>query len=186
MKSCDVSEQIVESVSGNASCRIHIDSVKGLHNIRVVRNFKIRNLRLTESLNFYILAVIFSDRDGRIDDIGNDHHSLPDFLVHNLLTVFKLGNSLSRISNLCLDCHCFILFPLTHQLSDFLGNLIALSLKCFLLLKKFSSLFIKLDDFINHRKFSVLEFVADVLFYYFWIFSQKLNINHDFFLLILL
>ena len=60
MKACDITHQIIESVTGNTSCAVKIDSIKILHDICMIRNFKIRNNRLTKFLNLYVLAVVFT------------------------------------------------------------------------------------------------------------------------------
>ena len=42
----------------------------------MIWDLKIRYYRLTETLNFYVLAVIFTDRYAWIDDVRNGHHDL--------------------------------------------------------------------------------------------------------------
>ena len=44
----------------------------------MVRDLKIRNDRITVLLNFYVLAVIFTDRYGRVDDIRDN---FPKYVV---------------------------------------------------------------------------------------------------------
>ena len=77
MQSCDITHQIVEAVSCY-SCLLRLRSIpsKRLHDICMIRNLKIRNNRLAEFLDLYVLAVIFADRYARIDDVRNGHHDL--------------------------------------------------------------------------------------------------------------
>ena len=60
MKSCDISHQIVESVTCNTSCAVQINSVKVFHNFCMIWNFVIRNNWFTKFFNFNILAVVFT------------------------------------------------------------------------------------------------------------------------------
>ena len=76
MQSCNIAHEIIEAISGYLSCSIQINAVKGFHNIGVIRNLKIRNQRLAELFDLYVLAVIFSNGYTGIDDIGNGHHNL--------------------------------------------------------------------------------------------------------------
>ena len=55
MKSCDISHEIIESVSGNSSCSIKINTAETLHYICVIRDLKIGNHGLTELLYLNIL-----------------------------------------------------------------------------------------------------------------------------------
>ena len=61
MNSCDIPHQIIKSVSGNLSGSIEINSVKTLHNIRMIWDFEIRNIWITEFFDLHVAAVIFSD-----------------------------------------------------------------------------------------------------------------------------
>ena len=63
MESCDIAEQIVEAIAGNAACRIHVDSMKLFHDLCMIRNRIIRDNRITEPLKLDILRVILADRD---------------------------------------------------------------------------------------------------------------------------
>ena len=63
MQSCNIAHQIVKAISGYTSGRIHINTIQLLHNFRMIWDFEIRNDRLTISLDFHVLTVIFSNRD---------------------------------------------------------------------------------------------------------------------------
>ena len=171
VETCDVAHQIIKSVSGNLSCCVQIDSVEGLHNVGVIRDFKIRYNRLAETLCFYVLAVIFSDRYGRIDDVRDDHHDLFDFFFYFF---FSCGKSLDAGT---VNCYLFLYFlslfslALTHQCADLFGDFVSLRAKCFYFLFDVTVFFIQLDDFINQLQFLILEFISDILFYNFRVFS---------------
>ena len=76
MKPCDIAHQIIESVSGYSSGTFKINAVKALHDICMIRNIKFRNHRISVFLDFYVFAVIFSDRNRRINDVWDRHHDL--------------------------------------------------------------------------------------------------------------
>src|SRR5699024_599149 len=56
VKSCDIAHQIVEAVSSYSSGALQVDAVEALHDLCMVRNLKVRNYRLTEFLDLYVLA----------------------------------------------------------------------------------------------------------------------------------
>ena len=91
MKTCNVSHQIIESITCNTSCAVKIDSVKVLHDICVIRNFEIRNNRLTEFLDFYVLTVIFTDRYRRINDVRDNHHILQKLFLNLFFSLGKIS-----------------------------------------------------------------------------------------------
>ena len=76
MKSCDIAHQVIETISSYLSGTVQIDAVKFLHDLCVVWDLKIRNDRITVLLDFYVLAVIFTDRYRWINDIRDGHHNL--------------------------------------------------------------------------------------------------------------
>ncbi len=76
MQAGDVTHQVIETVARNAAGSLEVDAVEGLHDISVVGDLEIRDDRLAEALALDVLGVIFPDRDGRIDDVRDDHHSL--------------------------------------------------------------------------------------------------------------
>ena len=71
MEAGNVAHQVVEAVAGHAAGRIHVDAVEGLHDLGVVGDLKVRDYRLTETLDFHIAAVVRADGDGGINDIGD-------------------------------------------------------------------------------------------------------------------
>ena len=76
MKAGDIAAEIIETVARNASCRVKVNAVETLHNIGVIRNFKIGHNGLAVFCNLNILAVILADWHARIDNVGNNHHYL--------------------------------------------------------------------------------------------------------------
>ena len=176
MKTCDVSHQIIESVTCNTSCAVKIDSVKALHDICMIWNFEIRNNRLTEFLDLYVLAVIFTDRYRRIDDVRDYHHVFQKLFLNLFLSLGKFLDTCSGCSNLFFNLFCLFSFSLAHKSTDLFGDLVSLSTESLNLLLNLSVLFIKFENLVNQLQFAVLELVADILFYNLRILSHKLNV----------
>ena len=149
VKSCDVAYKIVESVSGYSSCCLKIKTCQVLHNICMIRNFEIRNYRLTELLNLNIFLIVLSDRNRIINDIRNDEHDVTDLVLYLWLCCFKLCKSLCVLCNLCLNCLCLFLLSLCHKCTDFLGNLILVGTDFISFCLTFSSLLIEFYYFVN-------------------------------------
>ena len=106
--------EVVETVSGNSSCRVKVDSVESLHDLCVVRDLEIRNDRITEFLYFHVLAVIFTDRNGRIDDVRDRHHDLFDALLEVFFFLLKFSKVIGSCGNLFLYLFCFFSLSLSH------------------------------------------------------------------------
>ena len=85
MNSCDIPHQVIKSVSSYLSGSIKINSVKTFHNIRMIWDFEIRNIWITEFFDLHVAAVILSNRYGWINDIWNCHHDLCHFFGKFLL-----------------------------------------------------------------------------------------------------
>ena len=176
MKACDITHQIIESVTGNTSCAVKIDSIKILHDICMIRNFKIRNNRLTKFLNLYVLAVVFTDRYRRIDDVRDYHHIFQKLFLNLFFSLRKFLNTSSRCSNLFFDLFCLFSFSLAHKSTDLFGDLVSLSTESLNLLLNLSVFFIKFENLVNQLQFAVLELIADILLYNLRILSHKLNV----------
>ena len=161
--SCDVAHQIVESVSGNLSCCVKINTVKTLHNVCVIWNLEIRNNRLTKLLNLYVATIVFSDRNGRINDVRDSHHNLGNLFRQFLLLCLKLRQTGCVCSNLSLDSLSLFLLALCHQSTDLLGDLVLVCTKLISLCLCGTCLCIQLNHFINERKLVILELLLDVL-----------------------
>ena len=178
MQAGNVAHQIIEAVSGNTAGAVQIDTVKALHDIRMVGNLKIRNDRLSKALDLYILTVISADRDGRIDDIGNGHHDLGDLFGQLGLLLFQLCQTLGIRCHLCLDGIGLVKFLLTHQRADLLGQFVALGTQLIGLLLGGAALRVQSDNLVYQRKLCILKLIADVLLYDFRILPDKFQIQH--------
>ena len=142
MKSCNISHQIVEAITCNTSCAVQINSVKVFHNLCMVWDFIIRNYRLAESLDFYVFAVIFSNRYGRIDNVWNNHHVFEKFFFYFFFSCRKFINSCTGCSNLFLNFFCFFAFSLSHQSTNLFGDFISFCSESFYFLFDFSIFFV--------------------------------------------
>ena len=58
MDAGDVPHEIVKAVAGHTACGVHVDAVEGLHDLGVVGDLKVGDHRLTEALDFHIVAVV--------------------------------------------------------------------------------------------------------------------------------
>ena len=170
MQSSDVTHQIVETISCYLSGAVEIDSVKAFHDFRMIRDFKIRNHRLTISLDFHILAVVFSNRNRRINNIGNHHHILQDFFLQLSLFLFQFLQALCTGGHLSLFGFRFFLLSCFHEDADFFGNFISVGTKIICFLLGLSAFLIQSDYFIYQRQLFILEFLSDIFLYRFRIF----------------
>ena len=171
MNSCNISHQIIETISGNFSGCVKVNTIKTLHNICMIWNFEIRNYRLTELFNLYIAAVIFSNRNRWINDVWNCHHNLCNLFRQFLLLCLKFAKTCCIGCNLCLNFLSFFLLSLCHQSTDLLGNFIFICTKLICLRLCCTSLCIQLDYFINEWKLVILKFLLNVFLYDFRILS---------------
>ena len=93
MKSRDVAHQVVKAIACHPSGAVQINAVKALHDVGVVGDLEIRNYRLAVLLHLHVLAVVLSDGNAGIDDVGNGHHDLFDLLLEILLLLLQLGKA---------------------------------------------------------------------------------------------
>ena len=92
----------------------------------MVGDLKVGYKRLAESLYLDILGIIFTDRYGRIDDIGDDSHDLVDLLGKLSLLSRKCLELFSHIGYLLLGSLGFFLLALSHEGTDLLAYLVTL------------------------------------------------------------
>ena len=149
MESCHISYQIVETVSGNSSCSIHIQSAKAFHNICMIRNRIIRNKRFSKTLIFHVTAIILSDRHTGINHIGDDHHALHDLFLQYRFLLLQFSKSFGEGGNFFLYLIRFFLFTFCHEGTNLLGNLILLASQFIRLHLHFSGFHIQADYFIH-------------------------------------
>ena len=144
------------------------------------------HLALAEALHFHVIFVALADGDGGVDDVGDQHHALADFLVQLLLQHFQLGQTVGVGLDLGLDFFGLsqlggVLLGLAHQHANLLGELVALGAEVIGLHDGGAALGIQLDDLVHHGQLLVLELLADVFLYDLGILPDKTNVKHDFF-----
>ena len=81
MKSCNIAHKIIETITCNLSSRIKVNTIKLLHNLCMIRYFKIWNYWFTELFNLYIFTVIFTYWYWWINNVRNCHHNLSNFFI---------------------------------------------------------------------------------------------------------
>ena len=165
VQSCDISHEIIKSVSSHITSSIQINSVKFFHNFCMIRNFKIRHNRLTISLNLHIFTVIFSNRHTRVNDIGNRHHDFFDFCCQFSLFFLQFSKTLGSLCHFCFQSFCFFFFSLSHQPTNIFGYFLSFCTQFICFLLSLTALFIQLNHFVHKRNFPVLKFIFDILFY---------------------
>ena len=126
VKSRDIALEVIESVTAGLSCGIQIDTVEGLHDVHMIRNFEIRNDRLAETLVFDVFTVILTDRYGIVDDVREHEHDLSDLLGQFLLLDVESCHLVSHGSDLLLGFLGLILLSLAHQSTDLLTDRVSL------------------------------------------------------------
>ena len=173
MKSCNISHQIIKSISCHFAGAVQINSVKTLHNFRMIWNLKIRNRRLTVFLYFNIFTVVFADRHTRINDVWNRHHDLCDFFIQFLLFYGQFLQTRSVCRYLFFYFLRLIFLSLSHKSPDLFRKLVSLPTEfiCFLLCCP--SLCIKLNYLIHQRKLFILKFIFNIFFDQIRILSDK-------------
>ena len=171
MDSCSIAHQVIETVTTGTSCALLVQTVQTIQNICMIRNLKIRNYGLTKLLDLYVLAVILTDRNGLINNVGDDHHDLGDLLLQFGLGSFEFSQALCTGSYFCLFGFCLFLLALTHQCTDLFGDTVSGSTQIICLLLCLSALGIQCNHFIYQRELFILVFFSDVLLDYLGIFS---------------
>ena len=180
METCNISHEIIEAVSCYLSCGVKVDAVHLFHNIRVIGNLKIGNVRLAEAFKLHIFAVVLSHGNGGVDDIGNSHHYLFDLFSKLGLLSFKLCKAVAEACYLSLCFLSLVLFALSHKSAYLFGDLVSVCSQFVSLLLCGTGLCVKLDNLVNKGKLAVLKFLFDIFLYNVGIFSDKFNIQHLF------
>ena len=176
MNSCDVAHQIIETITCYFSCTVQIQTIERFHDFCMIRNFKIRNHRLTETFDLYVLAVVFSNRNRRIDDVRDCHHDRFDLFFYFFFSCRQFIDSCTGSCNFFLHFFCFFFFTLCHQRTDLFADFVFICTQGFYFLFNISVFLIQSDDFIYHRDFLILEFFTNIFFYHIRIFPDKLDI----------
>ena len=173
MQPCNISHQIIKSVSCHFPGTVQINAVKAFHNLRMIGNLKIRNSRLAVFLNLHIFTVILSDRNTRINDVRNGHHDLRYLFVQLLFLCRKLFQTCRICSDLFFHFFCFLFFALSHQSADLFGKFVSSCTKLICFLLRSPSLCIQTDHLIHQRQLLILKFIFDILLYKIGIFPDK-------------
>ena len=108
VQTCNVANEVIEAVAGDAACGVHINAVEALHNLGVIGNIEIGDDGLAEALDLNVCAVIRADGDGRIDDVRDGQHDLMDTFCVVLLKTLKLGEPVGLRLDLRLDLFSLI------------------------------------------------------------------------------
>ena len=180
----DVAEQVVEARAGDAARGVHVDAVEALHDLRVVGNFKIGDLRLAEALDLDVAAVVRADGDAGVDNVRNQQHDLVDLLLILLFELFKLGQAVGvrldgRLDLFGLFELARVLLRLTHQHADLLREGVAAGAQLARLGDGGAVLGVELDDLVDEGELFVLELLLDVFLDLIGIFPQEFHIQHN-------
>ena len=178
MKSCNVAHKIIEAVSWCSSCTVKINAVKAFHNVNVIWDLIIRNNRLAEFFNLYVLAVVLAYRNAWVDYVRDNEHSLT-YLSFKVFFLFSHSVKLSTDSgNLSLYFLSFVLLTLSHKTAyllahylSFISQLVSFCLSC-------SVFLVKLSYLVNKNELFVLKLLFDVFLDKLRICTDKLNIYH--------
>ena len=122
-----VTHQVVETVSRDSAGGIHVHPVEGLHNLSVIRNFKVWYHRLAKTFNLYIGRVVRADGDGRVNDIRNNQHNFPDFFCKFGFLLFQFCQPVGISLYFGFGFLCFgqlrgVFFGLTHEHPHLFGQ----------------------------------------------------------------
>ena len=185
MQPGNIPQQIVESLTGNTPCGIHINAVKALHDLRMIGNGEIRHHRFSKAGDLHIAAVIRSDRHGWIDDIGNEHHPPADLLGILPFQLLQFCQTLRLCFYLRLYFLCFrqfgrILFSLSHEHPHLFGKGISGSPQVAGLLNGGTVFSVQFQHLVYQRELGVLKLFADVFLDQLGVVANKLDIQHGF------
>ena len=179
VQSCDVPHEVVEAVAGNLSCAVQVYAVKTFHDVGVVGYFKIGNNRLAEAFKLHVFGVVLSYRNGRVDNIGNDHHILGKLFGKLRFLGFKCRKAVGKLGNALFGSFGFVFFALSHKSAYFLGRLVAVGSQLVRLGLGGSQLRVYGDCLVHQLQFVILKFLFDILLYRVRIFADKFNIQHS-------
>ena len=186
----NVAQQVVEAVAGNAASSVHIDAVKALHDLGVVRDGEIGHHRLAKALSLHVVGVIGADGHAGVDHLGDGVHDL----LNACGKLGLLGLQLCHLVGVGLDGGVVgidlglqlgllglvgALLQLTEQGAVGLAQLVAGSLQALNFLQALAVLCVLLDDFIHQRELGILELLLDVFLDSIRVVTDKFDIKHD-------
>ena len=126
MQLSDITCKIIETVTGDAPCRVKIDTVKFFKYIGVVRYLVIGHFRLAVALDFDVFGIVFADRYRRIYYIGYAHHNSKQFCFNVFLFCAQFVNAVAVSGNTAFDFLGFLFFALADKSSDLLRSFVSL------------------------------------------------------------
>ena len=146
---------------------------------------EVGGLGVAEALHFHVELVALADGDGGVDDVGDEHHALSNFLVQLLFQHFQLRQTVGVGLDLGLDLLGLsqlagVLLGLAHQHTHLLGELVALAAQVVGLHDGGAALGVQVDDLVHHGELVILELLFDVFLYDLGIFPDKTNVKHGF------
>src|SRR5699024_2381058 len=78
MEPGNVPQEVVEALAGHPAGGVHVDAVKGLHDLSVVGDGEVGHHGVSEPLHLHVGGVVGADGHGGVDDLGDDQHDLVD------------------------------------------------------------------------------------------------------------
>ena len=176
MQTCNIAHQVIEAIAGYFTSAVQIDAMQIFHNFGMIGNVKFRNHWLAKALQLYVLAIIFTDRNTGINNIGQSHHDLFHFLRQFGFHLLQLCQACRSLGHLLLHLLSLFLQALRHQTTDLFRDLVTVCTKIICLLFHLTAFGIQLNYLINHRQFAILELIANILLNDLRIFSDKFQI----------
>ena len=149
----------------------------------MIGDLEVRHDRLAKALVFDVLAVVPADRHGIVDDLRDDQHPLADLRGVFGLLLFELGQLVLHVLYLLLGRLGLLALALGHHAADRLADLVALRAQEIGALNGRAVRLVQLDDLIDQRELGVLKLLLDVLAHEVGIGAQKVDVQHDDFLL---
>ena len=176
----DIAHEIVEPVTGDPAGGVEVDAVKGLHDLGVVGDLEIRDHGLAEAFDLHVLAVVFSDGNGGVDDVRDRHHDGADLFGELGFLLLQFRKTGGLFGDLLLDGLGLFLLTLRHETADLLRELVPVPAELVGLLHDGAVFGVESDHFVDERELFFLEFVADVLAHGFGIFAHEFDVKHGF------
>ena len=170
--------QIVKTISAGFSGAVQINPLKPLHNVGMIGDLPFRDNRLAVFCHFHVFTVVPADGYRLVNDIGDDQHTLPDFLRHLRLPALHFFQFTGNGSYPFFGLLRLILLSLTHQLADLFADGIALLSQFVAPSFGGAELSVQLYDFIHKRQFFLLEFLPYIFFDQLRIRPNQLDVQH--------
>ena len=163
-----VPQQVVEAAASHPTCGLKVGAVEPLYDVGVVGDLEVWDHRVAEPLHLHVAAVVGPDGHGGVDDVGDIQQNGAYLLAQlsglggELLHLLGLGGDLG-LHRVCFRLFAGVLFSLSHQHTDLLGQLVPVGPQGFGLLLGLQALLVQVDDLIHQRQFFLLKLVFDIL-----------------------